>query len=145
MMDRRLVGATAVLAVAGVGITAYLTYAHYTDASIACPTDGCEAVRSSSYALVGGAPVALLGLGAYLVILAGLCFPRDFARPLVLATALAGLAFSTYLLVVQAVDIGAFCTWCLASDVIVTAIAVLSAMALWTWQADPGADGGHGP
>jgi uncharacterized membrane protein len=145
MTDWRLVTTTAALSLAGVGITAYLTYAHYADASIACPTDGCETVRRSSYALLGNVPVALLGLGAYLAILASLCLPREYARPAVLATALAGLAFSMYLFAVQAIDIGAFCAWCLASDVVITVIVTLSAMAFWTWQADPGANGGHGP
>lgn len=145
MSDRRLVEATATLALVGVGITAYLTYAHYADGSIACPTDGCETVQRSSYALLGAVPVALLGLGAYLAILGGLCLPRDYSRPTVLATALAGLAFSTYLLAVQATEIGAYCTWCLASDIVITAIAALSALAFWTWQADPGENGGHGP
>jgi uncharacterized membrane protein len=145
MTDRRLVTTTAALALAGVGITAYLTYAHYADASIACPTEGCETVRRSSYALLGTVPVALLGLGAYVAILVALCLPREYARPAVLATALAGVAFSMYLFAVQAIGIGAFCTWCLASDVVITVIAALSAMAFWTWQADPGANGGHGP
>ena len=145
MTDRRLVKATAALALLGVGITAYLTYAHFADRSIVCPTDGCETVRRSSYALFGGVPVALLGLGAYLFMLGGLFLPRDYARPTVFATALAGFAFSTYLLAVQAIEIGAFCTWCLASDVVLTAIAALSAMALWTWQAEPGGNGGYRP
>jgi uncharacterized membrane protein len=145
MTDRRLVTTTAALALTGVGITAYLTYAHYADASIACPTEGCETVRRSSYALIGSVPVALLGLVSYLAILAALCLPREYARPAVLATALAGLVFSVYLFGVQAIDIGAFCTWCLASDVVITVIAALSAMAFWTWQADPGANGGHCP
>ena len=145
MTDRRLVKATAALALIGVGLTAYLTFAHYADGSIVCPTDGCETVQRSSYALLGSVPVALLGLGAYLVILGGLFLPRDYSRPAVLATALAGFAFSTYLLAVQAVDIGAYCAWCLASDAVVTVIAALSAMALWTWQAEPGGNGRYGP
>jgi hypothetical protein len=85
MTDRRLVKATAALALIGVGITAYLTFAHYADGSIVCPTDGCETVQRSSYALLGSVPVALLGLGAYLVILGGLFLPRDYSRPAVLA------------------------------------------------------------
>jgi uncharacterized membrane protein len=145
MSDERLVKATAAFALIGVGITAYLTYVYYADGSIVCPTDGCETVRRSSYALIGMVPVALLGLAAYLVILAGLCLPRDYSRPTVFATALAGLAFSTYLFAVQAIGIGAFCTWCLASDVVITVIAALSAMAFRTWQADSSANGGHGP
>jgi uncharacterized membrane protein len=40
--------------------------------------------------------------------------------------ALAGVVFSGYLLWAQAVPIGAFCDWCLASDAIMTLIAVLA-------------------
>lgn len=40
--------------------------------------------------------------------------------------ALAGLAFAVYLLVVQAFVLEAYCTWCLASDAVLAALAVLT-------------------
>jgi uncharacterized membrane protein len=129
--DRRLVLASAVLAVVGAGIAGYLTYTHYSRSAIACPTSGCETVQTSSYAVVAGVPVALLGLIGYLVILVGLALPRETGRIVVLAASLAGSLFSLYLLAVQAFEINAFCAWCLASDVIVLAIAVLSLAAFW--------------
>jgi uncharacterized membrane protein len=129
--DRRLVLASAVLAVVGAGIAGYLTYAHYSRSAIACPTSGCETVQTSSYAVVAGVPVALLGLIGYLVILVGLALSRETGRMVVLAASLAGSLFSLYLLAVQAFEINAFCAWCLASDVIVLAIAVLSLAAFW--------------
>ena len=132
MTDERLVRATGVLALIGVAITAYLTYAHYLDGQVVCPTSGCETVQGSSYALLGAIPVALLGLGAYLAIRVGVFLPRAYARPMVFAVALAGFIFSTYLLGVQALEIRAFCTWCLASDVVLTVIASLSAAALFS-------------
>jgi len=48
----------------------------------------------------------------------------------VLATALSGAVFSAYLLGVQAFELHAFCTWCLASDVVITAVAALAAASL---------------
>jgi uncharacterized membrane protein len=126
MSDTRLVQASAALALAGLGIAAYLAYTHYSRSSIACPTSGCETVQSSSYATIAGAPVALLGLIGYLVILVGLALPRESGRTIVLAASLAGSLFSLYLLAVQAFEIHAFCAWCVASDVLVLALAGLS-------------------
>ena len=134
MSDRRLIQATAALALTGVAIAAYLTYAHYADTRIACPTGGCETVQSSSYAFLGPLPVALLGLLAYIAILASLLLPRETRWTVVLATALSGAIFSAYLFGVQALELDAFCTWCLASDVLITAIAGLSATVLLTAQ-----------
>ena len=68
--DRPLRIAVAALALLGTGIAAYLTYAKYADATIACATGGCETVQSSEYAEVLGLPVPVLGLLGYLAILA---------------------------------------------------------------------------
>lgn len=132
MSDRRLLQATAALAATGAAIAGYLTYTHYADTRIACPTGGCETVQSSAYALVGPLPVAVIGLLAYVAILGGLLLPRATRWTVVLATALAGAIFSAYLLGVQALELEAFCTWCIASDVLITAIAALSATVVLT-------------
>jgi uncharacterized membrane protein len=124
--ERRYVAFTGALAGLGAAIAGYLTYLHYTDGRIACPTSGCETVQSSSYAEMLGVPVALLGLVAYVAILAALAWPREAGRWLALSAAVAGTLFSAYLIVVQAYEIGAFCLWCLASDAVVTAIAALA-------------------
>ena len=131
MSGRRLVNLTAGLALAGAAIAGYLAYAYYADARIACPTGGCETVQASSYALIGPLPVALLGLLAYLAILAALLLPDHLRWTVVFATALSGAIFSGYLFAVQALELHAFCTWCLVSDVLITVIAGLSAAALW--------------
>ena len=70
MSDRSLRLAVALLALAGAGIAAYLTYAWYAEATIACTSSGCETVQSSSYAKLAGIPVPVLGLFGYLSILA---------------------------------------------------------------------------
>ena len=54
--------ASAVIAVLGAVITAYLLYVRQTGGALACSTGGCETVQSSSYAEVLGLPVAALGL-----------------------------------------------------------------------------------
>ena len=71
MSDRVLRAAVAVVALAGVAVAGYLTYVHYQPEALICTgSGGCEAVQDSSYAELAGIPVALLGLGAYLVVLA---------------------------------------------------------------------------
>jgi uncharacterized membrane protein len=128
--DRSLRLATAALALVGAGIAGYLVVERYTGGVISCTTGGCETVQSSRYSELAGIPVAVLGLVAYLTILT-LAFVRsDAAQAALLAVALAGVAFSGYLLWAQVVPIGAFCDWCLASDAVMTAIAGLSLMRL---------------
>jgi uncharacterized membrane protein len=109
----------------GIGIAAYLTYVHYAHVSPVCTTGGCETVQKSRYAELGGVPVALLGLVAYLVLLATAAVrgvPAAFASVLV---ALAALAFSGYLLWAQLGPIGAICQWCLGNDATIAVVAAL--------------------
>ena len=137
MSDRALRVAVALLALAGTGIAAYLTYAWYAEATIACATGGCETVQSSSYAKLAGIPVPVLGLVGYLGILATALVPGDQARAVGAALALAGLAFSGYLLLVQIFAIGAFCLWCLASDLVMFLLAAATVARLRDRQPAP--------
>ncbi len=125
MNDRALRAAVAVLAAAGVAIAAYLTYAHFTHTTIACTTGGCEAVQSSEYAELAGIPVALLGLSAYLFLLLTALSTSELARTAGAAVAVAGAAFSAYLVYIQIAVIDAICQWCIASDVLMPALAIL--------------------
>jgi uncharacterized membrane protein len=136
--DRALRIAGAVLALAGAGIAGYLTYAKYADATIACATSGCETVQSSEYAEILRLPVPVLGLAGYLAIFATAIFAGERARLAGAALALGGLIFSAYLVVVQIVAIGAFCQWCLASDVVMLLLAAATVARLRVRQPAPG-------
>jgi uncharacterized membrane protein len=136
--DRALRIAGAVLALAGAGIAGYLTYAKYADATIACATGGCETVQSSEYAEILRLPVPVLGLAGYLAIFATAIFAGERARLAGAALALGGLIFSAYLVVVQIVAIGAFCQWCLASDVVMLLLAAATVARLRVRQPAPG-------
>ena len=138
MSDRALRIAVAVLALAGAGIAGYHTYAKYADTTIACATGGCETVQSSEYAEILGLPVPVLGLAGYLAILATALFAGEHARLAGAALALGGLAFSAYLVVVQIVAIGAFCQWCLASDLVMLLLAAATVARLRVRQPAPG-------
>lgn len=132
MTDALLRLAAALLAVAGVAVAGYLTYAHYADASVACIVgSGCETVQSSSYAEIAGVPVALVGVVGYGAILAALAWSDAIGRLVAAALALVGLLFSAYLLAVQLFVIDALCAWCVANDVVIApALAVVTALRL---------------
>ncbi|MGH3132280.1 MAG: vitamin K epoxide reductase family protein [Gaiellaceae bacterium] len=136
MNDRRLRAGAALVALAGVAVAGYLTWAHYADRDVVCPIGGgCEAVQESEYAELAGVPVAVLGLCAYAVILTLLVWDAPGARLAVAALALTGLIFSGYLLVVQLFVIEAVCVWCLVNDVVIApALAVLTALRLRSWE-----------
>jgi uncharacterized membrane protein len=121
----------AALAVAGLGIcvAGYLTYVHYAGLEPFCAGGGhgCERVQSSSYAKLGGVPVAVLGLGGYLAIAAALLAPGERARLAAAALAVVGAGFSGYLTYLELFVIDAICQWCVASAVLLTLLAVLTA------------------
>jgi uncharacterized membrane protein len=119
----------ALLALAGTGVAAYLTWVHYEPAQLACFVGhGCETVQHSSYAELAGIPVALLGLLAYLLLFA-FAFARGFlAAAAAFTIGLAGLAFAAWLVYVQGWILNAWCVWCVTSDVILT---LLTAACAW--------------
>ena len=126
--DRALRLGAAVVALAGVGVAGYLTYVHYRPESLICTGGGgCETVQESTYAELLGLPVALLGLGAYLVVFALLYWDTELARTVAAGVSLGGLAFAGYLVAVQAFVVDAWCVWCLVNDLaIVPALAALT-------------------
>jgi uncharacterized membrane protein len=122
--------AIAVLAAVGAAIAAYLTYVHYAHVAPICTTGGCETVQKSSYAELGGIPVALLGLITYVVLFALAWVRGEAAATAATVISLIGVGFSGYLLWAQLGPIGAVCQWCVAQDVVMTCIAALSVVRL---------------
>jgi uncharacterized membrane protein len=130
--ERRLRGAVAALALVGVGIASYLTYARYADADLFCVAggSGCETVQRSDYAEVVGIPVAVLGLVAYVGLLATALVRGPTAAAVGVVIALSGVVFSGWLLYAQLVLIDAVCQWCVASDVVMALAAVATVLRL---------------
>ena len=123
--------ATAAVALAGLGIAAYLTIVHYTGAAPACAiAHGCEVVQSSAYAKLAGIPVALLGLLGYAAILASLVRDDETARTVTALLALGGAGFSAWLTYVEVARLDAICIWCVGSAICMTMLAGLSAVRL---------------
>jgi uncharacterized membrane protein len=135
--EGRLRAVSAVLAAAGIAVSGYLLWVREVGATLVCSTGGCETVQTSAYAEVMGIPVALVGLVGYLLLLASAAVAGEMARSLHAVLAIGAAIFSTYLLYVQLELIGAVCQWCVASDVIVSGIAVLALLRLRVAQASP--------
>ncbi len=132
MSGRTLRLATALVALAGVGVAGYLTWAHYAGSQVACVVGGgCETVQESEYAEIAGVPVALLGLIAYVVLLGLIAWDTEGARLAGATLAFVGLLFSLYLLALQLFVIDAICVWCVVNDVVVAPLlAALTALRL---------------
>lgn len=126
------------LAVLGVGVSAYLTFEHYSSStSLACPDTGvvdCVKVTTSSYADLLGVPVALLGL-LFFVGTAALCLPVAWTSTLLwvhrarLAAVTAGAVFVLYLVWVELFRVDAICLWCTAVHVLAVALFAVVAVA----------------
>jgi len=123
MSPRRLSLAVAALSVIGAAIAGYLTWVHVAELQPYCVGGGgaCERVQSSPYAKLAGVPVAAIGLAGYLAVLASLLL-RD--RSVTAFLALVGAGFSAYLTYLELAVIDAICQWCVASAVVMTALAV---------------------
>ncbi len=121
------------LALLGMGVSAYLTYVKLAGAGIICigGGQGCEIVNLSPYSQIAGIPIATLGFGAYLAIFALSSWEvraqaslRPQLRLIVFGLSLIGLLYSAYLTYLQRFVIGAFCSWCVASAIIMSLIFV---------------------
>lgn len=125
------------LALAGLGVAAYLAYIETSLTPAVCgPVGDCNAVQQSEYARLFGIPIAFYGLVGYVAILT-LWLTQRLARiPLVrlaptgiFAIAVVGVLFSIYLTFLEPFVIGATCIWCLTSALLMTGILLFSAEA----------------
>ena len=125
---------TWILSLAGLGVSIYLTIAHYNTAvTLACPatsTINCEKVTTSPESILFGIPVAVLGLAFY-VFLAVVNSPwawRITWPPLRWArvgSVVVGILFVLYLIYAELFSIRAICLWCTSVHVITFALFVL--------------------
>jgi uncharacterized membrane protein len=136
--DRRLRIAILVISVIGIGIAGYLTYVHYAGLKVLClSSGGCETVQASRYAKLDGVPVAVLGLAGYIGILGSLLVRGELGRVAGFAIALIGFGFSAYLTYRELFTIKAICQWCVSSAVLMTVLAVLTAIRAVRYEPPP--------
>jgi uncharacterized membrane protein len=130
-----------ILAVVGLGISAYMTYIEATYTPAVCgPVGDCNAVQNSSYAyLFGWLPVGLFGAGGYVAILAAWIWgqrqPGGWGHAAVLGMSAFGTLFSIYLTYLEIFVINAVCIWCLSSALIITLLMAAGLPAAANWLA----------
>ena len=140
--------ATFVLALAGLGVSIYLTIAHFTESTLAgCSETGlvnCTKVTTSAQSYVFGIPVAVLGL-AFFVFAAAIMSPwawraaRREIHLLRIASLVVGVGFVLYLLYAELFIIGSICLYCTSVHVITFLLFVLTMFAAAAWGLKPGA------
>lgn len=136
-MDRWLYRVSIALAALGVLVSAYMTVYKLTENNSMClGNGGCASVNSSVYSEVRGVPVAVIGVGGYLAILATLLaenrnpFLRRNGTMIVFGSALVGFLFTLYLIYVELALIHALCPFCVTSQITMTILFVLSVIRL---------------
>jgi uncharacterized membrane protein len=137
------------LTLVGIGISSYLTWAHFTNTSIICTADrSCDTVNHSSWAYFPpnwGIPVSILGLIGYFVLGGlGVLRLRLAQRPAeevwkrlgqldmaLFVGTLGGVIFSGYLTAMELWVIDAICWWCVASAITMTILFIISVVRIW--------------
>ena len=118
-----------ILAIAGMLVTAYLSISHLFGATpIGCAEgSSCDIIQQSRWSILLGIPVALWGFGLYLLIalIAGLGRPRLKRWQRLWLLSFFGMIFSAYLTAVAALELQAFCAWCLTSLAIIIVMFVM--------------------
>lgn len=114
-----------VLSLIGMALTAYLTWAATSGSGLqGCGVDsGCDAVLSSRWATLLGAPTAVWGLLAYGT-LAALAFGRRAGWRWIATwiVTFVGVLYSIYLTAVSVTLLGGTCPYCLTSLALMTAL-----------------------
>jgi uncharacterized membrane protein len=126
------------LACGGLGVSVYLTIAHYgSNVTLACPDTGvinCEKVTTSPQSVIFEVPVAVLGL-AFFAAMVVMNLPRvrrcpgSFVRSARIGLAAFGVAFAVYLVYTELFTIHAICLWCTSAHVMAFLLFVVALFA----------------
>jgi uncharacterized membrane protein len=139
-MTKRMI--IAALALAGVGLATYLAmYKLGYIGTLACGTGACETVQMSKWATFLGLPVAVWGVGFY-VVLFGVALLGTMERyvdapwvsHVLLGLTAWGVIFSVWLTYLELYVIHAICRFCVVSAVLV---AVTFLVSILEWRSRP--------
>ena len=123
------------IVIAGIGLldSFYLSWVKLTHREALCGGSGdCQTVANSPYSEIAGIPIALLGFGAYLVIIGILLlenrvsFLREYSSMILFGITLAGVLYSIYLTYIEIAVIYAICPYCVVSAIVMLLLFVLS-------------------
>jgi len=140
---------TFVLALVGLGVSIYLTIAHFTQSTLAgcAETAGlvnCTKVTTSAQSYAFGIPVAVLGM-AFFVFAVAIMSPwawqakRREIHLARIASLVVGIGFVLYLLYAELFIIGNICLYCTSVHVITFVLFALTMFAVAAWGLKPGA------
>jgi uncharacterized membrane protein len=129
------------LCIGGVALSGVSLYNHYSlSATEYCDFDelfNCDLVNRSSYARILGVPVALIGLLGFGALLASLLVSGGAVwSALRFCASLVGLAFATYLALVEGFVLHTWCVLCLGSLVMIIGVSTFSGVNWWREWAD---------
>jgi uncharacterized membrane protein len=140
---------TFVLAVVGLGVSTYLTIAHFTQSTLAgcAETAGlvnCTKVTTSAQSYAFGIPVAVLGMAFYVFAVAIMSpwawqAKRREIHLARIASLVVGIGFVLYLLYAELFIIGNICLYCTSVHVITFVLFALTMFAVAAWGLKPGA------
>ncbi|SRR6266498_2919515 len=132
-MEKRLSQLAIALTMIGLLVSIYMTIYKITlNDSMCIGSGGCKAVNESPYAEVNGIPVALIGVGGYLAILAVLLleprinFLQQNGTMIFFGLSLVGFLFTLYLIFVEVALLKKYCPFCITSQTAMTIIFILS-------------------
>jgi uncharacterized membrane protein len=137
---------TWLVAMAGLGVSIYLTIAHFTESTLAgCSESGlvnCTKVTTSPQSYVFGIPVAVLGLAFYLFAVAAMSpwawrSRRREVHIVRLASTVVGIGFVLYLIYAELFIIGSICLYCTSVHVLTFVLFALTAFAAAVRGLDP--------
>lgn len=142
MLENKALNVTGIgLSFIGLIDSVYLALHKFSGGNIYCGNIGdCNAVNSSPYAELYGIPIALLGAGAYAVILFLLWVEdkRDFWQeyvPLILfPITLVGVIYSAYLTYVEIAILQKICIYCVISAVILAFLFVIAVIKILAYS-----------
>ena len=109
---------------------------HYNTGTSPCSINDrwdCGVVNHSQYAVMAGVPVAAIGIGGYLLLLA---LALKNARRALLVFAALGLVFSLYLSHIEASVLQVWCVYCVFSLAMISLIAISGLV--WTIRPERG-------
>ena len=145
-LDNKLRIASLLLAVLGLLDSIYLTWVKFSGKYALCgPIGNCESVNTSQYSEVFGIPIALLGAGAYLVVIISLSleyrssFWAEYSPIIVFGISLIGVLYSIYLTYIEVAVLKAICPYCVISAIILVILLVLSSIRLRQSLGEPDA------
>jgi uncharacterized membrane protein len=138
---------TFLVALAGLGVSTYLTIAHFTQSTLAgcSETAGlvdCTKVTTSPQSYVFGIPVAVLGLAFYLF-MAAIMSPwawraaRREVHLVRIGALIVGMGFVLYLLYAELFIIGSICLYCTSVHALTFILFVLTMFAAAAWGLGP--------